>query len=107
MSRVVALRITMAALLLLPCSLLLRHLAQGGSSRSVDDEPPLAPAAQLSRETKPTIVKPSENWMDESGRLDPSAPRGPGAGLDAEAPPDVPYLPPPLQATDVRPAERR
>ena len=81
MSRVVALRITMAGLLLLPCSLLLlRHLALGGSSRSADDEPPLAPAVQLSRETKPTIVKPSENWMDESSRLDPSAPVVPAPG---------------------------
>ena len=104
MSRVVASRFTFAALLLLPCSLLLlRHFGPGRGSRNADDELPIAPAVQLSRETKPTIVRPSENWMDESVPLDPLAPSALDNRLETEPPPDVPYLPPPLQATDIPP----
>ena len=107
MSRIVASRYTYAAFLLLPCSLLLlRHLSAGSSLGGADDDLPSAPAVQLSRETKPTIVKPSEDWMDEAAPRDPLAPSENGARLDTEPPPDVPYLPPPLQAADVRPAKR-
>ena len=107
MSRIVASRYTYAAFLLLPCSLLLlRHLSAGSNLGGADDDLPSTPAVQLSRETKPTIVKPSEDWINESAPLDPLVPSENGTGLDAEPPPDVPYLPPPLQAADVRPAER-
>ena len=108
MSRVAASRFALAALLLLPCSLMLvRHFSPDGQPSGADEELKVTPAMQLSQETKPTIVRPSEDWMDENVPRGPLTPDDAGVDGETEPPHDVPYLPPPLQASDVPPVRRR
>ena len=99
--RLVKSRLVLATLLVLPCSLLaLRSWNSAGVTR-IEEDLPLIPAAQFTREPKPTIVKPTDNWMDESTPPDSLAPSNSVREIATE-PPEVPFLPPPLQTADER-----
>ena len=103
--RSVVFRLALAALLVLPCLLLIFRPADTASNPALEDELPLRPAVQLSRESKPTIVKPNEDWMDGSNPHEAHLPGDATRELDSE-PTEVPFLPPPLQTADERAADR-
>ncbi len=104
--RLVTSRFTLTALVLLPCSLLLlQHWGPVGGPPP-DEELPTIPTVRLTRESKPTIVKPSENWLEDSSSPDALAPNSNVLEVDAD-PSEVPFLPPPLQTADERGTDRR
>lgn len=102
--RSVGFRLGLAALLL-PCLLLIFRPSDPASGPPLEDELPLLPAVQLSRESKPTIVKPNDDWMGDSNPHEAHLPGDSARELDAE-PAEVPFLPPPLQTADERAADR-
>ena len=80
-------RLMLATLLLLPCSLVAWHQLPHREQWTTSEDELTAPVClPLARDIKPTIVRPSEHWIEEANSVDLKATSGPALELDREPP---------------------